>query len=856
MTPADWLRIQPIAEGLLDLPPEQRAAAAQAACGGDTRLLAMVMGILKRYSETADLAGLTPATLPVPSLTGERVGNYLLGPRIGEGGMGSVYLAERADQAFSKTVAVKVSYSHGSGDLFLRERQILARFEHAHIARLLDAGSTAEGALFLVMEYVEGAQPVTDFARDRNLPVDERLRLFLQACSAVQHAHNHTVVHCDLKPANVLVNSAGQVKVVDFGIASLADHTASGFASPGFASPEQLTGAATMLSDVYALGVLLRHLIADQPELAAVVRRATRTEPSERYESVAALAADIRAYREIRPVPAYGSGVAYYARKWVRRHPIQAAALALAACSAAAATGIALWQQARAAERTVVVREMTRKVLLRDLPALREQPNATRLQARLMSETASALALLEGEAAAEPELAGELADAYCNMGRIKGSAMGGSLANHTAAQEDFERARRLYQIALTRKPDDLALRGRAFRASTDLAYQLLATARFAEAKQVGLSVEKEILGLPLPARATGGMRYQLSRAYHVLGNASVYLGTLEDGSEYRRKALAVYAPASTAAPPPGWPGEDLRDHVANLHAASASTGRVSVGFAPRFEQEAQRALQLLESCGEANCRVRVLETAVVLAEILFSAGRAVEAVEALGRNLRQLALTRRNDPGNLVLATIELETRTALARIHLRLSRPTEALDTLGPASASIASLRQADAKNDGPVRWTAIVSLLEAQALRAAGRTSPGEQKLQAAQAALDQAERRTPELAELAWAILDTRAGWAPSPAKAMGWRIQALAAAREVVRVAGERAPAVWAMNAERHARAALAFPTPSLAAEAAELLLSCRETLRSDYPVVRGGIWAIPPTAPEVTSLRERLLRLTR
>lgn len=212
-----------------------------------------------------------------PARVGDLIGPYRLVRLLGRGGMGSVYLARRDDQHYEQQVAIKlVDPGLDSAELLRRlrsERQILARLAHPNIARPLDGGSTAKGRPFLVMEYIEG-EPITNYCDRHQLDVDGRLRLFLQICSAVQHAHQNLLVHRDLKPANILVTADGTPKLLDFGIAKIvasrqsrspADWTRTGLRpmTLRYASPEQVHDVAiTTTSDVYALGVLLYELLA------------------------------------------------------------------------------------------------------------------------------------------------------------------------------------------------------------------------------------------------------------------------------------------------------------------------------------------------------------------------------------------------------------------------------------------------------------------------------------------------------------------------------------------------------------------------------------------------------------------
>src|ERR1044071_1467079 len=204
------------------------------------------------------------------------IGPYRIIRRIGQGGMGAVYLAARDDDQFKKQVAIKLIRRGMDSDFVLRrfrnERQILASLDHPNIARLLDGGTTEDGRPYFVMEYIEG-KPITEYADKHSLATVERLKLFVQVCSAIHYAHQNLVIHRDIKPSNILVTADGTPKLLDFGIAKLlnpelaaqtieATAVAVRLMTPEYASPEQVKGEAiTTSSDVYSLGVLLYELL-------------------------------------------------------------------------------------------------------------------------------------------------------------------------------------------------------------------------------------------------------------------------------------------------------------------------------------------------------------------------------------------------------------------------------------------------------------------------------------------------------------------------------------------------------------------------------------------------------------------
>jgi serine/threonine protein kinase len=281
MTPEYWQKIRRILDEALDMEPARRPEYLKTACGGDPELYREVESLLEFDNNGNDpledgafsfisAEAESPAR---PSLIGTQVGNYLILDELGSGGMGSVFLAERADGAFSQQVALKLIKRGMDSDAvlgrFLNERRILASLEHPNIARLFDGGTTADGLPFFAMECVRG-KPVIEYANDERLGVEDRLRLFREICSAVSFAHQKLVIHRDLKPSNILVGTDGVPKLLDFGIAKVLDVETGGMATmtqqfvltPEYASPEQVRGEQlTTATDVYSLGVILYELL-------------------------------------------------------------------------------------------------------------------------------------------------------------------------------------------------------------------------------------------------------------------------------------------------------------------------------------------------------------------------------------------------------------------------------------------------------------------------------------------------------------------------------------------------------------------------------------------------------------------
>ncbi|HYG81024.1 MAG TPA: protein kinase [Pyrinomonadaceae bacterium] len=286
MSSERWQQIEEIFQTALDLPAGERASYVAGACAGDEELRRQVEELLAQYDEAGTFLDeplyeqtgtrALAALIDEDPVIGQLIGAYKVVRQIGRGGMGAVYMAERADNAFQKRVAIKLIKRGMDTDFILRrfrnERQILASLDHPYIARLLDGGTTEDGLPYFVMEYIEGL-PIYRFCDERNMGITERLRLFRQVCDAVHYAHRHLVIHRDIKPGNILVTAEGVPKLLDFGIAKLLNPeladitldptaTAMRLMTPEYASPEQVQGqAVTPTTDVYSLGVLLYELL-------------------------------------------------------------------------------------------------------------------------------------------------------------------------------------------------------------------------------------------------------------------------------------------------------------------------------------------------------------------------------------------------------------------------------------------------------------------------------------------------------------------------------------------------------------------------------------------------------------------
>jgi tetratricopeptide (TPR) repeat protein/predicted Ser/Thr protein kinase len=407
MEPEHWHRIKEVFSTALAVPPAMREAWLAQTLPDDPLLAKEVRELVAVFEEGGELFQVrTLVTVPdLPqeletALVGLRIGPYRILSELGRGGMGAVYLAVRDDQAYEQRVAIKlVKRGMDTDDIvrrFVHERKILAALIHPNIARLVDGGSTTDGRPFFVMEYVSG-RPITTFARDKKLSVEEKLRLFVKVCSAVQFAHQNLIVHRDIKPGNLLVDRDGEPKLLDFGIAKLLAPPAFGKLTeltqahrqpmtPEYASPEQLAGEpVTTATDVYGLGILLYELLVGQNPVAVgrvlgpgragrlpsqavrgldgdrrmsrrlqgdldtIVGMALEPEPQRRYATAAALAEDVERHLEHRPVKAHPPTVLYRLGRTVRRQKL-ASALVLAVVILAGITSFFAYDRSRKAD--------------------------------------------------------------------------------------------------------------------------------------------------------------------------------------------------------------------------------------------------------------------------------------------------------------------------------------------------------------------------------------------------------------------------------------------------------------------------------------------------------------------------
>jgi eukaryotic-like serine/threonine-protein kinase len=413
-----WRVVSPYLDEVLGLPATEREASISRLAERDPGLAADVALLMARHQALIDEEFLErPPLSPLHGGPGAGfvVGPYTLVAPLGEGGMGSVWLARRSDGRYDGQVAIKFlasALSRRAEQRFRREGNVLARLTHPHIAHLIDAGIAPAGQPYLVLEYVDG-QDIASYCARHQLDTGGIVRLFLDVLDAVAHAHANLVVHRDIKPSNVFVTSNGQVKLLDFGIAKLLeDETADGNATMvtrdggvmtlAYAAPEQVSGQpVSTATDVYTLGVLLyclltghhpsapeasstadlvKAIVEGEPaamsgarpgvsnDLDTIVAKALKKNPRERYQSVTAFAEDLRRTLAHQPISARPDSVVYRTAKFVRRNRLAVALAAAALVAAAGGVAGSLIQGRRAAEqRDFALRQLSRAEAINDL---------------------------------------------------------------------------------------------------------------------------------------------------------------------------------------------------------------------------------------------------------------------------------------------------------------------------------------------------------------------------------------------------------------------------------------------------------------------------------------------------------
>jgi serine/threonine protein kinase len=505
-----------------------------------------------------------------------RCGPYRLLDVIGRGGMGAVYLAERADGEVTQQVAVKL-LPPGAGatqrERFLQERQILASLTHPNIARMLGAGHVENGLPFLAMEYVEG-KPIDIFCA--GLSIRQKVSLFLKVCAAVSYLHRNLIVHRDLKPSNILVTSEGEPRLLDFGIAKILDvatdstMTSMRMLTPDYASPEQVTGGRiSTATDIYSLGAVLYQLLTGQPahefedhspeaiarvvttrevtrpsrwapelkgDLEFILLKALRKDPQERYGTVEQLAEDLGAYLESRTVKARSGNAWYRVRKFLRRYWVPVIAAALVVISLSAGLYVANRQRIIAERRFGELHALSSRLL--DLET-EIRVSDLKLRNQLISLSIQYLEGLGGEALHDRALALEVSKAYLRVARNQGVPEWNQQGQYAEAEKSLSKANTFADSVLGTDPNNRQALWLSANVAHDRAVTAYAERRF---QQVLAYSPQVIEAFDRLVRLGNLTRREINGATYMYGDlAEVHLGLhrFSDAVRYARLGIEI-----------------------------------------------------------------------------------------------------------------------------------------------------------------------------------------------------------------------------------------------------------------------------------------------------------------------------
>jgi non-specific serine/threonine protein kinase/serine/threonine-protein kinase len=698
-----WRAVRPLFDEASARPPAERDAFLRGS-GAAPEVLEAVAEMLRASEEAGDFLETPPAAVGGAAALGrgepKRVDGWAVERRIATGGMGAVYLARPADDPSAPPVALKVIKRGMDTDWvverFRHEREILAGLDHPNIARLVGGGTTEDGLPYFVMEYIEG-EPIQEWCARRSLGIDARLELFLKVCEAVSFAHRNLVVHRDVKPGNILVTADGEPKLLDFGLARLlhpapspdavtGTATALRMLTPDYASPEQVRGERiTTATDVYSLGVVLYELVAGQrpyrtarrtpdeiarivceeeparppaearvpADLLNVLFMALRKEPRRRYGSVDELAADLRRFREGRPVRARKDTFGYRAGKFLRRNRVQAVAAGLVLLAVLGGLATTVWQarvaeaeRARAVRRYGELRKLAGSLLFELDEAIADLPGSTPAREILVKRSLEYLSTLERESADDLSLQRELAVALMRVGEVQARGFELQLGEVSGALDSFHRAMLIRQKLVDADPGSLP-------DQDDLAESLLRIARTmgqmgAAADHAAYARQAATIREVLVARSSGSASFRsgLAAAYETLGQALMAEDDLPGMLEAFRKLLALRQGLDAGEPGSVRSRINLAEAHWDVGLAEALSGDRAAALASWRKAEALLDELGRSAPGSERARSAQLRTYTQIGGSLDLAGERREALSYLRRAVVLGEALQATDRGN------------------------------------------------------------------------------------------------------------------------------------------------------------------------------------------------------------------
>ncbi|MCW5964104.1 MAG: serine/threonine protein kinase [Bryobacterales bacterium] len=715
-----WNRVEQIFEQALERPAAEREAWVRDQCATDPAVRDEVLVMLNAQDRVGEFL-----QAPLLDFCGQSFGPYTAVEEIGRGGMSVVYRGQRSDGDFEKQVAIKVILLQTVADVGKGETQILAGLEHPNIARLLDAGTTALGFRYLLMEYVEG-KPLTTYCADTG--ERQKLELFLAVCEAVQFAHRALVVHRDLKPDNIFVTREGRVKLLDFGIAKILDPLANkdqtqgvhAF-SPNYASPEQLLGQpVTTSTDVYSLGVVLCELLGGRPprllaglsleqmvdearaavkelplrgDLAAIAGKALRTDTGERYESAGALARDVERYLRGMPIEAREPTWSYRAARFVVRHRYSVGAASLATLGLVAALGIAIWQAGKAEKRFDEVRELARAMMFEVHDEIQFLPGSLGARKVIVDRSVHYLDALAADPSASAGVRLDLAQGYLRLSEIEGKDLGG--ASLGRSEEALKHALRAVEIARPLAKGAGASLPATVALTDALSYASSAYVTRGETDRAVALGEEALPHAENLVRANPADPEQKER----LAAVTKQVADAYSRSATREKAIPLFERALVIREEllREEPDDDMRQRrFAESHQwlANEYWGQKDYEKCEKHAREAMRMHESRYAARPRSARVNLASSALMLAMSSLQAKRHEEAVQLLERALTLRRETVAEDPKSAVAA---LRVAAVLNRIGLAYrewGRPREAAQYGERALVEARKVWELDRKN------------------------------------------------------------------------------------------------------------------------------------------------------------------
>jgi serine/threonine protein kinase len=617
ITPEQWRNLSPYLDEVLEMAPEERQPWLESLHEKNAELALDLQTLLREQQELQGAGFLERSPLRISAgLTGQTVGAYTLLSQIGQGGMGSVWLARRCDGRFERQAAVKfvnIALAGAAGEeRFKREGSIVGRLTHPNIAELLDAGVSPGGQPYLILEYVDGVA-IDRYCDQHKLDLNHRIRLFLDVGAAVAHAHANLIVHRDIKPANILVTAAGKVKLLDFGIAKLLEaegqtgaptlltHEGGSAMTPEYAAPEQLSNQpVTTATDVYSLGVVLYLLLTgkhpaglglsspaalikavlenepprpsdavagDEPaaanrsatpdklrrqlrgDLDTIVGKMLKKNPTERYNSVAALADDLSRYLGHAPISARPDSFWYRARKFMLRNraPVLLGATALLLVITSLSTGLYVANRQRkiAEQRFAQVRQLANKFI--DIDAkIRGLQGSSQVRMQMVSDSLQYLKSLESEGHVDKDLALDIAFAYVRVAHAQGDPTSPNLGQFAEAKESLNQASKFVDPILADDPKNR----RALLIATTIAHDRMVLADDSGRHEESLAYATDAASLIERFLSLGNADprdvYSMTYFYMNVANVAADCRRLSDAIRYCRRALEIAQPVEMA----------------------------------------------------------------------------------------------------------------------------------------------------------------------------------------------------------------------------------------------------------------------------------------------------------------------